>query len=398
MSGRLLRWLGLAAAMLLLAACSRPPQALQQEAYVWQRRWMPPVKEALAESAPLLGGWRVLAAEIDREGRLWPIPVDFAALAASGRPVIAVIRVEKTLEGKSADQLADQVFTVVESWRRAPVKLNGIEIDHDASLRALEAYGRFLQGVRRRLDPALALSITMLPAWLENRQAFKDVLAPVDEAVLQLHALDHPSRQLFDAGYAKHWIKAFAQYSRKPFRIALPNYGSRVSFDEKGRIVAVQSEGPAVPQDGPSRELYVPPKAMVDFLRDLERNPPGNLQGIVWFRLPVATDRRCWSRSTWHAVLGRQSLETRLSVEVGPADEQGWQNLTLINEGAIDAEYPATVEVAIPCSSSSAAYRAEGKVDSTNWLRQDKGLLRATEKLVVGRMRCPGQAQVHIRW
>ena len=61
---------------------------LAHDAYVWQRRWQPALSAALRDSADLVGSWRILAGEVDRQGRLQPIAVDRAAIVASGRPAI----------------------------------------------------------------------------------------------------------------------------------------------------------------------------------------------------------------------------------------------------------------------------------------------------------------------
>ena len=399
MAGVLLRCLAVACLMLLVS-CSRPVERMKHQAYVWQHRWTPPVKEALAESAPLVEGWRVLAAEIGADGRVLTPSVDFLALAASQRPVIAVIRIEARLDGANEARIISDIVKLLESWRNSSIRLTGIEIDHDASLRTLEPYAHFLQALRNRLDRSLALSITLLPTWLESPHLLSKALTPVDEAVLQLHALANPSRQLFDPEHAWQWLNTFAQQSRKPFRIALPNYGSRITLDDKRRVIAIESEGPTLAQNGEWHELYSSPTTIAAFLRELEHKRPDNLRGIVWFRLPIASDQRCWSRSTWQAVIRKENIEVRLKMKSTPTEHQGWQNVVLINEGLIDAEYPATLDVAGRCEArGEMAYLAEQKPDATSWLRQRKGLLRAGEKMLIGRLRCSGTVgPIEIVW
>ena len=137
--------------------------------------------------------------------------------------------------------------------------------------------------------------------------------------MLQVHAVLSPTRGLFDAKRAQAWLDAYAAQTRKPWRVALPAYGSRVAWDDEGRIAAVESEQPALMPGGRSAELLVTPADMAAFVSRIEdRRPPG-LAGIVWFRLPTRVDARAWSLPTWRAVLARQPLRPALSVSAQAA-------------------------------------------------------------------------------
>jgi hypothetical protein len=137
-----------------------------------------------------------------------------------------------------------------------------LEIDHDCGSRQLADYARFLVALRRALA-ARPAPVAHRAARLAGRAQICDgLLATVDEAVLQLHSLDKPARRLFDAAGARAWTASLARRTDKPFRVALPNYGSRVVLDGQGRIAAVESEVPfatgrvgEVPGEG--RELFV---------------------------------------------------------------------------------------------------------------------------------------------
>ncbi|MBL8425503.1 MAG: DUF3142 domain-containing protein, partial [Candidatus Accumulibacter phosphatis] len=220
MSARLLPVAWLAA--VFLAACGEKPapMPLAHDAYVWQRRWQPALTAALRESADLVGSWRILAGEVDRQGRFEPIAVDRAAIAASGRPAIPVVRIAAPLATLDRAALIADLVALRGDWPTSMM----LEIDHDCGSGQLADYARFLVALRRALPPGQRLSLTVLPDWLDAPD-LRGLLATVDEAVLQLHSLDKPARRLFDAAGARAWTASLARRTDKPFRVALPNYG-----------------------------------------------------------------------------------------------------------------------------------------------------------------------------
>lgn len=372
----------------LLAACgsSAPPAGLH-DAYVWQRAWRGAVQQALHESAAMVGVWHVLAGEIDAQGRMQGVAVDFSALSASGRPAIPVIRIDgamlPTQDVAPIVALLDR-WPAVHPWR-------SIEIDHDSAARRLGEYARFLERLRAAIGSPLRLSITLLPDWLDSPD-IQQLLDAADEVVLQLHGLPRAGDHLFDPARARHWVGRMAQ-SGKPFRIALPNYGSRLARDEAGRVLGVESEVPVALPAGETRELFVSPVSVAAFLRVLEKAPPRHFLGVVWFRLPVAGDVRVWSRATWHAVMRKEALSPQLRAEWRPADgEKKRGDVLLLNTGVHDAELPAQLNVGQSCRSHAAArdrYVHENEATGSVLLRSRKGLLRAGEQLRLAGLDCP---------
>src|SRR5215471_9635099 len=81
----------------LLAPGAAIAAALPQDIYVWQRQWSDPVRDALARANDVASGWRVLVAESDAPGRFKTMAVDWAALARTGKPLTAVIRIDGQL-------------------------------------------------------------------------------------------------------------------------------------------------------------------------------------------------------------------------------------------------------------------------------------------------------------
>lgn len=377
-------------AMAVLAGCSGKPAPLAHDAYVWQRRWQTPVTDALRDAADVVQGWRILAAEVDGEGRFRRFPVDLATVARTDRPAIAVVRIEADLASLDQDHLIANIAALQADWLSSGAAVTGVEIDHDAGTRKLDEYGRFLEALRPALNAGQSLSVTLLPDWLES-PAFSRVTLSADETVLQLHSV-HPSGPLFDPASARAWTTAMGRRTIKPFRVALPDYGSRIIVSETGAIEAIESEGPAGATDRPGKELFAEPVAVADFLRYLEKHAPPALAGIVWFRLPVSGDRRAWTPATWRAVIGGGDLSFRLRSEVQGARPN--QELLVSNDGPVDGTLPASVLVEAPCKGVAGknGYVLERQGADSVFLRSQKALFRAGSRLNIGTVSCPDTA------
>ena len=382
-----------------LAASSTTHGALPQDAYVWQRQWTPAVAAALGRSADLVRDWRVLAAQTDGEGRLRATAVDWSALAATGRPVVAVIRIDGQLAHWDAARLLADVRDVLARWRDAPVPLAGIEIDHDCATARLPAYARFLTQLRAELDDATTLSITALPTWLGS-PALDRVLAATDEVVLQVHAVQDPHAGLFDARTALSWIEAFGRRTTKPFRVALPAYGTRVSWTADGRLRTVESERPLLIDASTATELMASPREVAFLLRGLERSRPAGLAGIVWFRLPTDDDSRAWSLATWRAVIRGKTLGTAVEAEAVAGAQPGLSDIRLVNADDVDGELPRRVTLPSGCGVADGVngYRLAQEGDGPALERLQSGLLHGHHQQTIGWMRCTaGFGDIHVQ-
>jgi hypothetical protein len=372
-----------------LAASGETQGNLPQDAYVWQRHWTPSVASAVTQSSDLVRAWRVLAAQSDAQGRLRPVAVDWTALERSGRPVIPVIRIDGQLAQWNQEALLGDVGALLDRWRQAPATIAGIEIDHDCGTARLPAYARFLVVLRARLDGALPLSITALPAWLASRD-LDAMLAAVDETVLQVHAVRNPRAGLFDAGLALQWTEELARRTSKPFRVALPAYGTRVSWREDGGLLAVESESPVLAGGAAATDLMASPQDVAALLRRLERARPARLLGIVWFRLPTDDDNRAWSLATWRAVIRGEPLRGRVEVLAEATDRPGLSNLVLANSEGIDADLPQRVGLPKTCAVADGinGYTLEHADAGLVLQRLRVGLLRGHHRQVIGWARC----------
>ncbi len=375
------------------------PRQFPHDAYIWQRQWNPSVVVAMQQSSDLIRVWRVLAATSDSHGHIQPVAVDWAALTRSKRTVIPVVRIEGQLTLWEADTLSDEILNVLALWQAYQLPIAGIEIDHDCATARLPAYAVFLMRLRKRLDKAVALSITALPTWLSSSH-LAEVLKPVDEVVLQVHAVQNPRAGLFHSQQARRWIEDWSQHHMTPFRVALPTYGSRVSWRTDGLLHAVESETSLLAGGYGATELLASPTEIQVFLSELERRPVPRLRGVVWFRLPTAEDRRAWSLATWRAVLSRQSLQALVEVEVHESNTGGMQNLVLVNRGEVDAELPRQVLLPNACTLADGinGYALKHNDGGLFLQRIQEGLLRSHRQQLIGWMRCAAQeGEIHVQ-
>jgi Protein of unknown function (DUF3142) len=321
---------------------------LANDAYIWQRKWTPAVSDAINQSSSFVDGWRVLGAETDEDGRVEARSPDWTTLNQSGKPVILVIRIDGQMVHWDEEALLSDVTTVLSQWQKRAKFLIGLEIDHDSATAHLFEYSHFLKRLRAQLDGGLRLSITTLPAWLDSPD-LSAVLGPIDEAVLQVHAVQAPQAGLFDRRVAIQWIDRLSAHTSKSFRVALPAYGARVALRENGRVLAVESEVPLMVGGSHFVELTVAPDEVRALLRALERHQPNHLAGVVWFRMPVSGDKRTWSLATLQAVIRGAPLKSRVDVLVEDGDTPGLVTISLINDGDVDAPLPQHLSLPNDC-------------------------------------------------
>jgi len=401
MTTRLLRekvaaWLLLVCVVMLsltLSGCVNEDRAqpLANDAYIWQRRWTNTLLTALRIAASSIRVWRVLAAEAEAKAGLTEFAVDRQALRQMKNPVIVVIRIEgRSGTTQLGDNLAAASVALAADWKKDGVPVRGIEIDYDCATNRLLHYRDFLRLIRARIPRGMTLSITALPSWMGSNDLPK-VLAEVDESVLQVHSVMSPSKGLFDRATAYKWARAWSALSSGPFRLALPTYWSRVSWNEDGRVVSIESEVDRYGTDGVGRELLVEPKEVAALIADLRRVPLRNWMGIAWFRLPTAADQRAWSLQTWRAVMLGQPLRAALPVVRFRNDRSGARDVYLRNEGDLDAKLPSQVSIsgqACEFADAMAPYNLERRTNVIQFLLRSDDVLRSGEERLIGWIRC----------
>ncbi|WP_244465300.1 DUF3142 domain-containing protein [Luteibacter rhizovicinus] len=374
-------------ATMFVAACGRAPAPLSHDAYVWQRQWTPALREALVSSADLVRDWRVLVAQADRDGQFHVFAPDTQTLARSGRPVVLVVRIDGRLAAFDAQALAARIATLATGWPAGRVA--GLEIDYDCPTARLPAYAAFLAALRPRLG-AIPLSITALPTWIGSSD-LDALLALPDESVLQVHAVQAPQAGLFDPAVADRWVDEFATHTRKPFRVALPTYGSRVSWNDDGSLLAVESEQAALAAGATSAELYAAPDTLLAFVKHLANDRPRGLIGVVWFRLPTADDSRAWSLATWRGVVAGHLDSRPLMVTLQPGSSADAPfDVMVDNASESDAAPPARVALPASCDVADGidGYRLQRRDASLELIAANARPMPAHTRRSIGWVRC----------
>ncbi|VVQ10415.1 hypothetical protein PS918_05212 [Pseudomonas fluorescens] len=382
----------------LLNGCERQDApALDQQLYVWQRQWTPAHDAALRDSRADFSTLRVLALQAFPKMGWRRTLIDPALLKGDGRPLIAVIRLDGQLKSLGQDDVTTRIQQVISDWQALGLSLAGVEIDHDAGIARLPAYREFLTHLRTVLPGTLPLSITALPAWLDSRE-LPALLASVDSSVLQVHAVSDPRRGLFDPDQARQWVKAWSRITTKPFYLALPAYGVALLPSASGAPI-VESEVP-LEREGKRQELLADPRSLNRLGAQLRAEPPAHLAGLIWFRLPLADDRRAWSLTTLRAVARGERLHSNLMLNLSA--RQGLYDIGIRNEGNLDSSWPERLTLAVRnCEGADAlaGYALQQSPDLLTFTRLREGRIAAGGQRAIGWARCAkidqGESNVH---
>lgn len=370
-----------------------------QQLYVWQRQWLPAHAEALATSHADFSTLRVLALQA-HPGAGWSrVRVDSALLRHDGRPLVAVVRLDGQLPQLDAQRAREEITALLADWKAAGLTPQALEIDHDCASARLPGYIRFLNELRQALPPGIHLGITALPAWLSSPD-LDALLAQVDGSVLQVHGVSAPELGLFDADKALDWARRWSERSDRPFLLALPAYGAGLITGSGA--AQVESEAP-LSLAGERRELSADPRQVAGLLQRLHQDRPQHLAGLIWFRLPLAGDRRAWPYATLRAVALGEPLAADLQVTVEQPGGQGvLHEFSLTNAGNIPAPLPGRLEIAArDCQAFDAlpGYRMQRSDDGLVLERQASADLAAGQRRALGWARCSelDQGGIHVR-
>ncbi len=329
--------------------------ALSQDAYVWQRRWDDPVRDAVSRHGGAFERLLLLGAEIrwcDAGPEVVEVPVDFASVPRSAGLALRIgpYRGRFASNDAAARRIGDTAERLVRGARSAGIEPRELQLDFDAATRQLDGYRRWIEALRARLD--VPITVTALPAWL-GYAAFRRLVRDVDGFVLQVHSLERPSGPsspvvLCDTERARTWVHDAATYG-VPFRVALPTYGYVVAFDADGRFSGLAAEG--APRSWPPgtklRAVRSDPAALAALVDGWMRRHPALLTGLIWYRLPTARDELNWRFATLAAVMRGRTPAPRRRVAKRMSGE-GLVELELVNEGDADASPYVTIDVRTP--------------------------------------------------
>jgi hypothetical protein len=90
--------------------------------------------------------------------------------------------------------------------------------------------------------------------------------------------------------------------------------------------------------------LLADPQQLRQLSAELRADPPAHLAGLIWFRLPLANDRRAWSLTTLRAVVRGDALSSRLALKLSA--QEGLYDIGISNEGNLDSAWPERVTLA----------------------------------------------------
>jgi hypothetical protein len=357
-------FLALCAAGIKLSAAtaSIPPQAvgpLTHEAYVWQRAWTEPVRDAITQHAARFSGLTVLSTEVSWKGKqpqVIHVPLDYSILTNVPCPVGLAFRIGPcptsiaTNDGTTVF-LADVAASLIAEARSRHLAPRELQIDFDCAESKLDGYRVWVEAFRRKVAP-VSVSITALPSWL-GQPAFKMLAAAADGYVLQVHSLQRPRAldapfTLCDPAAARRAVERAAQIGI-PFRVALPTYGYLTAFDAGSRFVGLSAEGPSKtwPTGVQLREVRANPLELAQLVQLWATNRPAAMRGVIWYRLPVLGDTLNWRWPTLSAIVAERFPRESVRVESRRV-EPGLVQISLINDGELDISSRLTIRVRWP--------------------------------------------------
>ncbi len=354
--------------------------SFQHEVYIWQRHWGDDLEAAIEQASGEVAGYTVLAAEVAWEGdkpRTVRPAVDYESLRATGRCVGLALRIGP-FQGRYSHEavmtfLSELAHSTVGAARDAGVEPVEFQIDFDCAESKLDSYRTWVEALKRELAP-LPVVITVLPCWLDHK-AFVRLAGASDGYILQVHSLDRPTHAdasivLCDPDKALQWVEQAGRIG-VPFRVALPTYGYTVFFNKDGEFAALAAEGPAktLPHVRLTRQARADPYAMAGLVRKWGQARPSAMTGVIWYRLPVETDRLNWSWITLSTVMKGLDPVRHLAAEV-EYPQPRLADIVLVNAGQVDE--PADVTVCMDFG--LAAYVAGDGLAGFNMVETGSGL------------------------
>lgn len=335
--------------------CSRA-RPLTTEAYVWQQVRTPAVDDAVRRAGPELDGFYLQAANVvfALEGpKVRRFDMAWRAASETGKRVGIVLRIPSATGGlgsvpEHARVIGDLIGELQREAGRAGVQLDEVQIDYDCPESKLEGYGGFLRELKAK-GVGGDLIFTALPSWL-RRKEFRRLAGAADGYVLQVHVLEPPGKGETEAVVCdvRKARAALAEAERigKMFRVALPTYRSVMVMDREEKPMNVISEGdpPPLPDGGRLVPGAANARELAGLVAELKAHPPRGLVGIVWYRLPVETDRMNWPWLTFLAVAEGRRSEARLEVTLAEQAE-GYVKVEIRNAGELPEPWPEAVRV-----------------------------------------------------
>jgi len=186
----------------------------------------------------------------------------------------------------------------------------------------------------------------VLPSWLKHAE-FSALARDCGRFVLQVHSVAPPRRiedmgALAEPARAAEWVSQAGRIG-VPFRVALPTYAYLVAFDAEGKVRGLSAEGPSSrwPADAHVMRWEADPADLAALVARWTQARPATLTGVIWYRLPIASDALNWRWPTLVAVLAGRAPTSRLRLSASDAEPS---EIVAINEGERDEPLPVLVE------------------------------------------------------
>jgi hypothetical protein len=226
--------------------------------------------------------------------------------------------------------------------------------------------------------------------------------------VLQVHALERPESlqaipPLCDPQRARRWVEQAGRVG-VPFRVALPTYRHLLAFDAAGGYLGASGEASdgAWPAGTQLRLVSADAEAAAAMVQEWTEDRPARMTGILWYRLPVDSDRFNWRWPTLRAIMSGQAPRSHLVVEVRQV-EPGLIEIDLHSAGNADAPAAASVLVqwdgAGPVAQDAIGDYEGGDVAGSEWTLRPRAdapptLLGPGEQTMIAWMRFDGNREV----
>lgn len=239
------------------------------------------------------------------------VPVDWKALKSLNRPLGAALRVGSlagilTCTSKDFGLVRAELLKIRSDARSNGVDLAELQIDFDSSERQLAGYAEWLRALKEEVR-GCRLVFTALPSWLRQAE-FHGLAKSADGYVLQVHSFARPQNfsedfSLCDPRVAEAAVDRASKLGI-PFTVALPTYGYEVAFSAAGKYWGISAESErGWPVGSRLKEMRAEPQEMASLIKKWMTKRPAYCEGVIWYRLPVAGEKRNWSWPTLEMVI-----------------------------------------------------------------------------------------------
>jgi hypothetical protein len=184
--------------------------------------------------------------------------------------------------------------------------------------------------------------------------------------------------------------------------VALPTYGYSIAFDSKGQFRGLSAEGPSSswPERTAVRNIRAEPSELAQLVADWKSKRPQQLQGIIWYRLPVEGDTLNWNWRTLASVMNGELPSVRLRTEVRRPNP-GLVEIELINAGTAEHDRPVELSAhwdnarLVACDGLQ-NFTVAGNSPTNITLTAERTSLRPGERKIVGWLRLTYETEVQI--